>query len=68
MALGMMCFGSRKQADPDAARNEQIEKMIRADKKKAAKEVKLLLLGTTFYSHTIRLATSSMIMANDPIL
>ena len=45
MAPGIMCFGSRKSADPDAAKNEQIEKMIRADKKKAAKEVKLLLLG-----------------------
>ena len=45
MAPGIMCFGSRKTADPDAAKNEQIEKMIRADKKKASKEVKLLLLG-----------------------
>ena len=45
MAPGIMCFGSRKSVDPDAAKNEQIEKMIRADKKKASKEVKLLLLG-----------------------
>lgn len=39
-----MCFSGGAN-DPAAARNEEIERMIRADKKKAANEVKLLLLG-----------------------
>ncbi|KAI9708203.1 MAG: hypothetical protein M1820_004157 [Bogoriella megaspora] len=40
----MMCFG-KKAEDPDAKKNEEIERQLRADKKKAQREVKLLLLG-----------------------
>ncbi|KAF2452936.1 G-protein alpha subunit [Lineolata rhizophorae] len=39
-----MCFG-KKAEDAEARRNEEIEKVIRLDRKKAEKEVKLLLLG-----------------------
>lgn len=44
MAPGVMCFG-KKLDDPLARRNEEIERMIRADRRKQEKEVKLLLLG-----------------------
>lgn len=42
-----MCFGSGDSGvDQEAAhKNREIEKVIRADQKKAAREVKLLLLG-----------------------
>jgi guanine nucleotide-binding protein subunit alpha len=40
-----MCFG-KKPADPGLGQNEEIEKQLRIDKKKAEEEVKLLLLGT----------------------
>jgi guanine nucleotide-binding protein subunit alpha len=40
-----MCFG-KKPDNPDARRNEDIEKAIRNDRKKQEREVKLLLLGT----------------------
>ena len=39
-----MCFGSRK-GDGDAARSRELDRMIRQDEKRMAKEVKLLLLG-----------------------
>ncbi|KAL9080166.1 MAG: hypothetical protein Q9157_001011 [Trypethelium eluteriae] len=39
-----MCFG-RKAEDPDVKKNEEIERQLRLDKKKAQREVKLLLLG-----------------------
>jgi guanine nucleotide-binding protein subunit alpha, other len=45
MAPGIMCFG-KKPEDPDARRNEEIEKVIRNDRKRQQREVKLLLLGT----------------------
>lgn len=45
MAPGIMCFG-KKPEDPLARRNEEIEKVIRNDRKKQQREVKLLLLGT----------------------
>ena len=48
MAPGIMCFG-KKPEDPDARRNEEIEKVIRQDKKRREKEVKLLLLGTDYH-------------------
>lgn len=42
-----MCFsgGKDKDAEDGVAKSREIEKLIRADEKKAAKEVKLLLLG-----------------------
>lgn len=42
-----MCFGGGKSAQDEegARKNEEIEKMLRADKKKAQREVKILLLG-----------------------
>lgn len=39
-----MCFGSRK-GDGDAARSRELDRVIRQDEKRMAKEVKLLLLG-----------------------
>jgi guanine nucleotide-binding protein subunit alpha len=44
MAPGIMCFG-RKPADPEFKKNEDIEKTLRVDRKRAEREVKLLLLG-----------------------
>lgn len=43
----MMCFGTTKNVEPDPAklRNAEIEKLIRLDKEKAARQIKLLLLG-----------------------
>ncbi|KAK5107035.1 hypothetical protein LTR62_001924 [Meristemomyces frigidus] len=40
-----MCFGSSQKEDPDARKNKEIERQLKEDQKKAAKEVKLLLLG-----------------------
>ncbi|ROT41386.1 guanine nucleotide-binding protein alpha-2 subunit [Sodiomyces alkalinus F11] len=40
----MMCFGSRDK-DDGAARSRELDKVIRQDEKRMAKEVKLLLLG-----------------------
>lgn len=41
-----MCFGSSKgQDDPDSRKNADIEKQIKLDQKKNAREVKILLLG-----------------------
>ncbi|AEO56945.1 hypothetical protein MYCTH_2302506 [Thermothelomyces thermophilus ATCC 42464] len=41
-----MCFGAREKSDEaGAARSRELDKMIRADEKRMAKEVKLLLLG-----------------------
>lgn len=39
----IMCFGSSK--DPEAEKSKEIERQLREDEKKLAKEVKLLLLG-----------------------
>lgn len=50
--MGFMCFGSSKQDDPRARKNADIEKQLRADQKKQAKEVKILLLGTSSYTNT----------------
>ena len=44
MAPAIMCFG-RKSVDPKSKKNEDIEKNLRMDRKKAEREVKLLLLG-----------------------
>jgi guanine nucleotide-binding protein subunit alpha, other len=41
-----MCFGARDKGEVDgAARSRELDKVIRADEKRMAKEVKLLLLG-----------------------
>jgi guanine nucleotide-binding protein subunit alpha len=40
-----MCFGRKATPDPTSKNNEEIEKNLRLDKKKAEREVKLLLLG-----------------------
>jgi hypothetical protein len=39
----IMCFG--KNDDPDVKKSKEIEKQLESDRKKLAKEVKLLLLG-----------------------
>lgn len=42
-----MCFGGREKTDEvGVARSRELDKAIRADEKRMAKEVKLLLLGT----------------------
>lgn len=41
----IMCFGSRKKEEADATRSRELDKIIKADEKRMAKEVKLLLLG-----------------------
>ena len=41
----IMCFGSSNKEDPDAKKSKEIEKQLREDQKRMAKEVKLLLLG-----------------------
>lgn len=50
MAPGIMCFGKRTE-DPELRRNEEIEKVIRNDRKRQEREVKLLLLGTRPSAH-----------------
>lgn len=40
-----MCFGNGKEEDPDARKNKEIEKQLAEDRKKAEREVKVLLLG-----------------------
>ncbi|KAK5001388.1 hypothetical protein LTR60_007394, partial [Cryomyces antarcticus] len=47
-----MCFG-KKAEDPDVRKNEEIEKQIRADRKKQAREVKLLLLANGTHEHEL---------------
>jgi guanine nucleotide-binding protein subunit alpha len=46
--MGFMCFGSSKQDDPQARKNADIEKQLKVDQKKQAKEVKILLLGASY--------------------
>ena len=43
----IMCFGnsSKEPQDPNSRRNADIERQIKLDMRKAAQEVKLLLLG-----------------------
>ncbi|KAM0528169.1 hypothetical protein ACHAP6_001999 [Verticillium nonalfalfae] len=40
-----MCFGSREKDNSGAARTRELDRVIRQDEKRMAKEVKLLLLG-----------------------
>lgn len=45
-----MCFGSKKEQeenDEGARRNREIEKALQEDKKRVAREVKILLLGAS---------------------
>ena len=50
-----MCFGSREKGDDvGAARSRELDKVIRADEKRLAKEVKLLLLGTNWSPRGIK--------------
>lgn len=43
--VAAMCFGSRKKEEADTARSRELDKILKADEKRMAKEVKLLLLG-----------------------
>ena len=43
--MAIMCFGSSSKEDPEAKKSKEIEKQLREDQKRMAKEVKLLLLG-----------------------
>lgn len=40
-----MCFGSRKPDEAGDARSRELDKAIKQDEKRMAREVKLLLLG-----------------------
>ena len=40
-----MCFGNANKEDPDVKKSKEIEKQLRKDQDRLAKEVKLLLLG-----------------------
>jgi hypothetical protein len=40
-----MCFGSRKTDEEGVSRSRELDKIIRQDEKRMAREVKLLLLG-----------------------
>lgn len=40
-----MCFGARNKNEDGEARSREVEKILRQDEKRMAKEVKLLLLG-----------------------
>ena len=46
-----MCFGKKDQEadDEGARRNQEIEKALREDRKRIAREVKILLLGTIIW-------------------
>jgi guanine nucleotide-binding protein subunit alpha, other len=48
-----MCFGSSADRDDvEGAKSREIDKLIRQDEKKMAREVKLLLLGEFHYPPT----------------
>jgi guanine nucleotide-binding protein subunit alpha len=54
MAPAIMCFGRKpSQADPESKKNAEIERNLRGDRKKAEREVKLLLLGTLMNRRTV---------------
>jgi guanine nucleotide-binding protein subunit alpha len=40
-----MCFGARNKNEDGEARSRELDKVIRQEEKRMAKEVKLLLLG-----------------------
>lgn len=44
MRIGPLCFGSHPDSS-SSAKHQEIESIIRADKKRAKKQVKILLLG-----------------------
>jgi hypothetical protein len=44
MAFANLCFG-KKPDDEDSKRSDAIERQLRADRKKAESEIKMLLLG-----------------------
>lgn len=56
-----MCFG-RKPVDPESKKNEDIEKDLRADRKKAEREVKLLLLGMDATNRASRQASTDTLL------
>lgn len=61
-----MCFGSRKKEEADATRSRELDKIIKADEKRMAKEVKLLLLGeaTSYFTPLSYYATTGLDNAN----
>lgn len=50
-----MCFGSGNKEDPEAKKSKEIEKQLREDQKRLAKEVKLLLLGNAYHLYRGRM-------------
>lgn len=62
-----MCFGSRDKGDGGLARSRDIDKQLRQDEKKMAKEVKLLLLGTYIPAHlAVRASQTSSPVPSKP--
>lgn len=61
-----MCFGKKKSAfsvsSIELQKNEEIDKMIRKDKKKMKKEIKILLLGQSSSVDYLHFTTESRIM------
>jgi hypothetical protein len=44
-----MCFGARNKNEDGEARSREVDKVLRQDEKRMAKEVKLLLLGKPWF-------------------
>lgn len=66
MAPGIMCFG-KKPIDPDAKRNAEIEKQLRADQKRQTHEVKLLLLGIANVQNGMVFGCSQILQAPERV-
>ena len=57
-----MCFGNKKEyegEDEGSRRNKEIEKVLQEDKKRVAREVKILLLGKSRLCWTQSIATAN---------
>jgi guanine nucleotide-binding protein subunit alpha len=53
MAPAIMCFGKKSGQPESKKRNDEIEKILRNDKKRQDREVKLLLLGKSAVMYEI---------------
>lgn len=62
-----MCFGSREKDDSGAARSRELDKIIRQDEKRMARQVKLLLLGAFLHLLQIPVCRAPWAFANDGV-